>query len=79
MEPDGVGFGRRLVVDRTEREMWSLEKPRTMLVALASVPVVSLPANGGLMSEKSSVATVDVEESRTWYEFGLSAGGKLVG
>ena len=65
MEPDGVGVGRRLVCDRAEHEMWSFEKPRTMLVALTSVPVVSLPASGGDMSENSSVATVEVEESRT--------------
>ena len=67
IDPDGVGVevGIRLLCERAEHEIWSLEKPRTMLVALTSVLVVSLPASGGLMSEKSSVATVDVEESRT--------------
>jgi hypothetical protein len=79
MEPDGVGVGRRLDCERAEQEMWSLEKPRTMLVALTSVLVVSLPANGGLMSEYSSVATVEVEESRIYRdEVGCAgAGGKV--
>jgi hypothetical protein len=79
MEPVGVGVGSSWLFERREYEIWSFEKPRTMLVALTSVPVDSLPVRGGLMSEKSlrgSVATVEVEESRTRGGVGF-VGGKL--
>jgi hypothetical protein len=44
--------------------MWSLEKPRTMLVALISVDVVSLEARGGDISEISlrDSARADVDD-----------------
>jgi hypothetical protein len=53
IEVDEVGAGASCVLDRMEEEMWSLEKPRTMLVALTSVDVVSLEARGSDMSEIS--------------------------
>lgn len=49
----GVGVGASCVLERIEEEIWSLENPRTMLVALISVDVVSLEANGGDISEIS--------------------------
>lgn len=61
-----AGGGASCVLERIEEEMWSLEKPRTMLVALISVD--SLEASGGDMSDMSlrdSVRRVDDEESGT--------------
>ena len=60
----GVSRARDLVED----EMWSLENPRTMLVVLTSVEVLSLFASVEAMSEytlPTAVATVEVEESGT--------------
>src|ERR1700712_5075649 len=62
----GWGRGARLTLDRLEREIWSLEKPRTMLVELISVEGLSAVTILGLMSETSLsawVAMVEVEDS----------------
>jgi hypothetical protein len=59
----GASCERDLLV---EDEMWSLENPRTMLVVLTSVEVLSLFVSREFMSEYSlptAVATVEVEES----------------
>lgn len=58
----GVGF--RLVLDRTEVEMWPGSKPRTTLCSLTSVDVLaSEPTAGLMMSQLTEVATVEVEAS----------------
>jgi hypothetical protein len=76
-----VGTGASWTRDRMEEEMCSLEKPRTMLVELNSVVVVSLEANGGLMSVMSdlslfaTVPTVDgPAETGTGYAFDRVSG-----
>lgn len=63
---DDIEVGASCTRDRVDDDIWSFEKPRTMLVALTSVEVLSLLASGRLISEYSlpmAVATVDVDES----------------
>jgi hypothetical protein len=63
-----------------EDEMWSLENPRTILVVLTSVEVLSLFVSREVMSEYSlptAVATVEVEESGMicdWSDDGVGVG-----
>jgi hypothetical protein len=63
---DDAEVGASCERDLVEKEMWSLENPRTMLVVLTSVEVLSLFVRREAMSEYSlptAVATVEVEES----------------
>lgn len=69
----------RLVRDLYDEDTRPGEKPRTTLWELQSVEVlVSEPTTGGLILERSlstAVATVDVEESGTMWDFVVEGGG----
>jgi hypothetical protein len=59
-----IGVGFRLVLDRTDVEMWPGSKPRTTLCSLISVEVLaSEPAAGLTILQPTVVATVEVEAS----------------
>jgi hypothetical protein len=59
-----IGVGLRLVLERTDVEMWPRSKPRTTLWWLRSVFVLASEPTGGLMGSLPwAVATVDDDDS----------------